>query len=147
MEAEDYFRVSKPAKHTFYVDMKEMGWKFSPETDADCREEYPVDGIGGSRGADRIRGLCCFCKEWPSPCTGRGQTNAGIPIPGAEQALLYADCLERRFNRRPMMFTTNGFWTYFWDDQPARQRQSQPEFSAKRICRSSLNGGTQRLDL
>ena len=38
----------------------------------------------------------------------------------------YAVCglfrLERKFGRRPMMFTTNGFETYFWDDKTSPQR-------------------------
>ena len=35
------------------------------------------------------------------------------PNIGRKQAVLYADCLERKFGRRPMIFTTNGFETYF----------------------------------
>ena len=37
--------------------------------------------------------------------------------------MLYADCLERKFGRRPMMFTSNGFETYFWDDLSSPQRR------------------------
>lgn len=35
------------------------------------------------------------------------------PNVGRKQVMLYADCLERKFGRRLMMFTTNGFETYF----------------------------------
>lgn len=44
------------------------------------------------------------------------------PNVGRKQVMLYADCLERKFGRRPMMFTTNGFETYFWDDKTSPQR-------------------------
>lgn len=43
---------------------------------------------------------------------------------GQQQAKLYADALEARFNRRPVIFCTNGYETYLWDDglgYPPRQ--------------------------
>ncbi|MFR0733642.1 MAG: type I restriction endonuclease [Oscillospiraceae bacterium] len=45
------------------------------------------------------------------------------PNTGRKQATLYADCLERQFGQRPMIFTTNGLKTYFWDDQTGPQRE------------------------
>ena len=35
---------------------------------------------------------------------------------GQQQAKLYADCLEKQYNVRPIIFFTNGFETYIWDD-------------------------------
>lgn len=42
---------------------------------------------------------------------------------GKHQAELYANCIEQRFGRRPIIFYTNGFETYLWDDAfaPARE--------------------------
>ena len=51
------------------------------------------------------------------------------PNVGRKQVMLYADCLERKFGRRPMMFTTNGFETYFWDDKTSPQRPVSGIFS------------------
>ena len=34
------------------------------------------------------------------------------PNIGRKQAQLYADCLEQKFGRRPMLFNTNGYTTY-----------------------------------
>jgi len=36
---------------------------------------------------------------------------------GENQAQLYAESLEKMFDRRPVMYYTNGFETYLWDDQ------------------------------
>ncbi|ASK28810.1 restriction endonuclease [Chryseobacterium sp. T16E-39] len=36
---------------------------------------------------------------------------------GENQAQLYAESLEKMFGRRPVMYYTNGFETYLWDDQ------------------------------
>jgi type I restriction enzyme R subunit len=38
------------------------------------------------------------------------------PRVGSQQAKLYADCLERMHEQRPIIFHTNGFETYVWDD-------------------------------
>ncbi|WP_113875713.1 DEAD/DEAH box helicase family protein [Marinomonas aquiplantarum] len=35
---------------------------------------------------------------------------------GREQARLYADALEKQYQQRPVIFYTNGFETYIWDD-------------------------------
>lgn len=35
---------------------------------------------------------------------------------GRHQATLYADCLENKFGQRPVIYYTNGFNTYMWDD-------------------------------
>ncbi len=38
------------------------------------------------------------------------------PRVGQQQAKLYADCLEARFGQRPLIFYTNGYETWLWDD-------------------------------
>jgi type I restriction enzyme R subunit len=38
------------------------------------------------------------------------------PGVGQQQAKLYADCLERQFGRRPVVFYTNGYEHWLWDD-------------------------------
>ena len=36
---------------------------------------------------------------------------------GRQQAKLYADCLEAMHGQRPIIFYTNGYETYLWDDR------------------------------
>ena len=127
------------------VDMKEMGWKFSG-TDADVQEEYPVDGMAGVVGQTGFVDYVLFGKDGLPLALVEAKRTSKDPNTGRRQALLYADCLERRFNRRPMMFTTNGFETYFWDDQTSPQRKVSRIFS-KEDLQKLMNGRTQRLDL
>lgn len=68
------------------------------------------------------------------------------PNTGRKQAMLYADCLERKFKRRPIMFTTNGFETYFWDDQTSPQRAVSGIFS-KDDLQKIMNRRSERQDL
>lgn len=51
------------------------------------------------------------------------------PNIGRKQAALYADCQEKKFGMRPVMFTTNGFETFYWDDQTSPQRKVSGIFS------------------
>jgi type I restriction enzyme R subunit len=38
------------------------------------------------------------------------------PRVGQRQAELYADCLEKQFGRRPIIFYSNGYEHWLWDD-------------------------------
>lgn len=38
------------------------------------------------------------------------------PLAGQQQAKLYADCLEKKFGQRPVIFYTNGYEHWMWDD-------------------------------
>ena len=60
--------------------------------------------------------------------------------------MLYADCLERKFKRRPMMFTSNGFETYFWDDAEGPQRKISGFFS-KNDLQKRMNRREERKNL
>jgi type I restriction enzyme, R subunit len=42
---------------------------------------------------------------------------------GQQQAKLYADCLEQMYKRRPVIYYTNGYEHWFWDDLAAAPRR------------------------
>lgn len=42
---------------------------------------------------------------------------------GKQQAILYANCLEKNTGQRPIIFYSNGFETYIWDDTFYSERQ------------------------
>ncbi len=44
---------------------------------------------------------------------------------GRAQAKLYADCLEERFGQRPVIFYTNGYEHWMWDDERYPPRRVQ----------------------
>ena len=127
------------------VDMKQMGWKFTG-ADADVQEEYPVDGMAGIVNQ---RGYCdyvLFGKDGFPLAVVEAKRSSKDPNIGRKQAALYADCLEHKFGRRPMMFTTNGFETYFWDDITAPQYPVSGIFS-KDDLQKLMNRREERVDL
>ena len=110
------------------VDMKQMGWKFDGP-DADVREEYEVEGMAGVPGQPGYCDYVLFGKDGLPLAVVEAKRSSKDPNIGRKQAVLYADCLARKFGRRPMMFTTNGFETYFWDDWSGPQRKVSGIFS------------------
>jgi len=55
------------------------------------------------------------------------------PRVGANQAKLYADCLERIHHQRPVIFYTNGFETYIWDDSWYSAREISGFYQKKEL--------------
>ena len=51
------------------------------------------------------------------------------PKAGKQQALLYADSLEQMHGQRPLIFYSNGYDTFFWDDTFYPERQVQGFFT------------------
>ena len=47
---------------------------------------------------------------------------------GQQQAKLYADCLEQQFGRRPVIFYSNGYEHWLWDDASYPPRAVQGFF-------------------
>ena len=127
------------------VDLKLMGWKFTGP-DADVREEYRVEDMAGMPGQPGFCDYVLFGKDGLPLAVVEAKRTSKDPNIGRKQAVLYADCLERKFGRRPMMFTTNGFETYFWDDQTAPQRKVSGIFS-KDDLQKLMNRRTERMDL
>ena len=127
------------------VDLKFMGWKFDG-IDADVQEEYPVQGMAGVVGQMGYCDYVLFGKDGLPLAVIEAKRTSKDPNIGRKQAVLYADCLERKFGRRPMMFTTNGFETYYWDDQSGPQRKVSGVFS-KEDLQKLMNRRAERQDL
>lgn len=103
-------------------DLKEMGW-IMEGVDADVQIEYPVDDMDGVPGQKGRVDYVLFGKDGV-PLALIEAKRAGRSIgDGKKQAVLYADALERRFGRRPMIFLSNGYQHYVWDDTQVPERR------------------------
>lgn len=127
------------------LDMKLEGWKFTGP-DADVQEEYPVEGMDGAAGKTGYADYVLFGKDGLPLAIVEAKRTSKDPNTGRKQAMLYADCLERKFGRRPMIFTTNGFETYFWDEKSGPQRPVSGIFS-KDDLQKLMNRREERMDL
>jgi type I restriction enzyme R subunit len=65
---------------------------------------------------------------------------------GKHQASLYADCLENKTGQRPIIFYTNGYETFLWDDSFYAERQVQG-FYTKEELQLLMKRRFERLDI
>lgn len=99
------------------LDLKLAGWKFG----SDIAEEYKVDGMP-NREKIGFADYVLFGDDGKPLAVIEAKRTSVDPKKGKEQAKLYADCLEKMTGQRPIIFYTNGYETYLWDDlhYPAR---------------------------
>ncbi|MGB3926454.1 MAG: DEAD/DEAH box helicase family protein [Caldicoprobacterales bacterium] len=106
-------KISEESTRKKYIDVeiKLAGWNIG----VDCREEVEVHGMPNPSGigyADYV-----LYGDNGKPLAVIEAKKASVdPTAGSQQAKLYADCLEREYNQRPIIFTTNGFEIFLTDD-------------------------------
>lgn len=66
---------------------------------------------------------------------------------GENQAQLYAEALEKMFGRRPVMYYTNGFEIYLWDDQFYKKSRLVHGFYTKKELQTLMFRRTNRQDI
>jgi type I restriction enzyme, R subunit len=101
-------------KYLIDVLLREMGWDLT-HPDA---TEYPVTGMPKSvnpSGKGIVDYVLWDDNGLPLAVIEAKRTNRNADE-GKQQAKLYADCLEQKFNQRPVIFYSNGDRTYLWDD-------------------------------
>lgn len=111
------------------LDLKLMGWKFKGEDGYNVRKEYPVNDMAGVLGQKGYIDYLLFGENGLPLAVVEAKKTSLDPKKGKRQAELYADCVERKFGRRPFIFYTNGFETYFWNDVSAPERMVSSVFS------------------
>jgi type I restriction enzyme R subunit len=96
-----------------YIDLEIQiaGW----EIGKDCLEEVEVQGMPNPRGVGYADYVLYGDDGKPLAVIEAKKTSVNQKE-GQTQAKLYADCLEKQYGRRPLIFYTNGFTYEFWDD-------------------------------
>ena len=107
--------ISEYATRKLYidVDLAMRGW----ELGVSVREEFEVWGMRGDPNQNGFVDYVLFGRDGMPLAVIEAKKTAYDPEKGKHQASLYADCLEEKFQRRPMIFYTNGFEMRFWDDK------------------------------
>lgn len=107
-------------------DLKTIGWRIDQ---VQVVEEYPVNDMENIPGKTGFIDYALFGKDGSPLAVIEAKKTTKDPNVGKQQAVLYADCLERKFGRRPFIFYTNGFETFFWDDTQYAPRTVSMIFS------------------
>jgi len=92
--------------------LREVGWTFTrPGHDT----EFPVTGMPNQTGDGYVDYVLWGDDGKPLGLVEAKRTKKDARV-GQQQAKLYADCLEARFGQRPVIFYTNGYEHWIWDD-------------------------------
>ncbi|MGW0790919.1 DEAD/DEAH box helicase family protein [Streptomyces sp. NPDC002911] len=119
-KVQDTHDYDEAATRDTFIDLllKEAGWDLAP-TGADpagkLTVERPVTGMQTASGNGFVDYVLWGVDGKPLAVVEAKRTSRD-PRDGQQQAKLYADALAAEFNRRPVIFYTNGYETYLWDD-------------------------------
>ena len=91
--------------------LREAGW----DPEQEHVREYPVTGMPTGSGNGFVDYVLWGSDGLPLAVIEAKKTSISAED-GRQQAKLYADCLEAKFKRRPVIFYTNGIRTFLWDD-------------------------------
>ena len=122
--------LSEFSTRKIYIDAMLLGMDWELEgPDSDVSQEYEVEGMAGVPGQKGYADYVLWGRDGKPLAVVEAKKACKDPNTGRTQARLYADSLELRFGQRPVMFTTNGFDTFFWDDKGGPQRKVSRIFS------------------
>lgn len=99
------------------LDLKIAGWD-----NTNIREEVEVKGMPNTQEKGYIDYVLYGENGKPLAVVEAKRTSKDAKI-GQQQAKLYADCLEKEYAQRPIIYYTNGKEIYMWDDLSYPERK------------------------
>jgi len=145
-DAHDY---SEAETRDYFIDLllKEAGWTLDKPED----REYEVAGMPNTQAKGFVDYVLWGKDGLPLAIVEAKRTKRS-PQAGQQQAKLYADCLEAEKGQRPVIFYSNGYEHWLWDDAsyPPRQVQGfykrdelelmiQRRSTRKRLAKETIN--------
>ncbi len=100
--------------------LKEAGWNLNPAVNF----EVEVTGMPNHEGKGYVDYVLWGDDGKPLALVEAKRTTRS-PSVGQQQAKLYADCLEQMYGQRPLIFYSNGYEHWLWDDQAYPPRPVQ----------------------
>lgn len=121
-KVQDTHDYSEEETRDFFIDLllKEAGWTLSDERD----REYEVHGMPNDHKVGYVDYVLWGDDGKPLALVEAKRTKKDARI-GQQQAYNYADCLEKEFGQRPVIFYTNGYTHWMWDNVNYPPRQVQ----------------------
>ena len=109
----DTHDYSEAQTRDYFIDLllKEAGWQLDQPRD----REYEVSGMPSNQGKGFVDYVLWGDDGKPLGLLEAKRTRRDARV-GQQQAKLYADCLERQFGQRPLIFYSNGYEHWLWDD-------------------------------
>jgi type I restriction enzyme R subunit len=118
----DTHDYSEAETRDYFIDLllKEAGWPLDRPHD----REFEVSGMPNAEGKGYVDYVLWGDDGKPLALVEAKRARRD-PRAGQQQAKLYADCLERQFGQRPVIFYSNGYEHWLWDDTRYPPRRVQ----------------------
>ena len=94
------------------LDLEIAGWEFN----RNIVEELEVTGMPNNAGIGYVDYVLMGANGKPVGLVEAKRTSKD-PRVGQQQAKIYADCLEQKYGQRPIIYYSNGFDIFMWDDR------------------------------
>ena len=109
----DTHDYSEAETRDYFIDLllKEAGWPLDQSRD----REFEVSGMPNKEGKGFVDYVLWGDDGKPLGLVEAKRTRRDARV-GQQQAKLYADCLDRQFGQRPLIFYSNGYEHWLWDD-------------------------------
>lgn len=109
----DRHDYSEAETRDYFIDLllKEAGWALTDSRD----REFPVTGMPNQAKEGFVDYVLWGDDGKPLALVEAKKTKRDARV-GQQQAKLYADCLETKFGQRPIIFYSNGYQHWVWDD-------------------------------
>jgi type I restriction enzyme R subunit len=122
LDTHDY---SEAQTRDYFIDLllKEAGWPLDKPQD----REFEVSGMPSDSGVGFVDYVLWADDGKPLAVIEAKRTKRDAKV-GQQQAKLYADCLEAKYGQRPVIFYTNGYEHWLWDDASYPPRAVQGFF-------------------
>lgn len=137
-------KISEAQTRKKYIDvaLKESGWVIGKNV----TEEEPVTGMPNSTGTGYVDYVLWGKDNLPLAVVEAKKASVDTMV-GSQQAKLYADCLQNKYGRRPLIYTTNGFEFYYTNDYMGYPRREVSGFFTQEELQLEMDGRKQRIPL
>ncbi len=122
------------------LELKRAGWLLDQKRD----KEFEVSGMPNQSGKGYVDDVLWGDDHKPLGIVESNKTTVDARV-GQQQAKLYADCLEAIYDQRPVIFYTNGYETWLWDDTAYPPRRVSGFYKKEELARLILRRSTRKL--
>lgn len=121
-KVEDMLDLDETKTRKILIDvlLEQSGWKVSGSK---VIEEYKIDNYKGEKGKVGFADYVLLDKKDKPIAVIEAKKTMVDPYVGKDQAKSYADGIEKMTEIRPIIYYTNGYETYMWDDKYSAPRQ------------------------
>lgn len=138
----DTFTEAETRKKYIDVALQEAGWMIG----GNCTIEESVVGMPNTTETGAVDYVLWGKDNLPLAVVEAKKTSVDAMV-GSQQAKLYADCLQSQYGRRPLIFTTNGFETFYTNDVCGFPRREVSGFFTQEELQLEIDRRKQRKSL